>query len=223
MKVLVVEDQVKLAQSIKDGLENYGYAVDVEHDGGKALGILESSHYSYDVVVLDIMLPTTDGITICATLRSKDIMIPVLMLTARDTLENKVEGLDSGADDYLIKPFAFEELLARLRALLRRPQESVSPEFRVADITLNTLTHVVTKKGKPVPLTVKEFAIVEYFMLHPNQVLTRDQILSHVWDHAFDAFSNIIDVHMKNLRKKLQNKHETLFETIHGVGYRLNA
>lgn len=223
MKVLVIEDQVKLAKSIKEGLENYGYAVDIEHDGGKALMLLEYGYYNYDVVVLDIMLPTTDGITICATLRSKNIMIPILMLTAKDSLEDKLEGLDSGADDYLVKPFAFEELVARLRALLRRPKEVVAPELVASDITLNPITRRVTKRGVEVPLTLKEFSILEYFMMHSNQVISRDQIINHVWDHAFDAFSNIIDVHVRNLRKKLQNKNETLFETIHGVGYRLNS
>ena len=223
MKILVVEDQVKLAKSIKEGLENHGYAVDIEHDGGKALRLLEYGYYNYDVAVLDIMLPTTDGITMCSTLRSKNIMIPILMLTAKDTLEDKLVGLDSGADDYLVKPFAFEELVARLRALLRRPKEVVGLELTVSDITLNSINHRVTKRGVQVPLTVKEFAIVEYFMMHTNQVLSRDQIINHVWDHAFDAFSNIIDVHIRNLRKKLQNKNETLFETIHGVGYRLNS
>ena len=132
-------------------------------------------------------------------------------------------GLDSGADDYLVKPFAFEELVARLRALLRRPKEVIGLELTVSDITLNPITRRVTKRGVQVPLTIKEFAIVEYFMMHTNQVLSRDQIINHVWDHAFDAFSNIIDVHVRNLRKKLQNKNETLFETIHGVGYRLNS
>lgn len=222
MKVLVIEDQIKLAKSIKEGLENQGYAVDIENDGGKALRLLEYGYYNYDVIILDIMLPTTDGIVICSTLRSKNIMIPILMLTAKDTLEDKLVGLDSGADDYLVKPFAFEELVARIRALLRRPKEVIGIELTVSDITLNPITRRVTKRGVEVPLTVKEFAIVEYFMMHTNQVLSREQIINHVWDHAFDSFSNIIDVHVRNLRKKLQNNNETLFETIHGVGYRLN-
>ncbi|MDB5259845.1 MAG: winged helix family two component transcriptional regulator [Candidatus Nomurabacteria bacterium] len=223
MKVLVVEDQIKLANSIKEGLENFGYAVDAVHDGTKALALLEFGYYNYDIVLLDIMLPGTDGIVICSTLRNKNIMIPIIMLTARDTVENKVSGLDAGADDYIIKPFSFEELVARIRALLRRPEIMVASELQCGDIVLNTLNHKITKRGVEVPLTLKEFAILEYFMLHANQVLSRDQILAHVWDHAYDAFSNIIDVHVKNLRKKLQNKNETIFETIHGVGYRFNA
>lgn len=223
MKILVVEDQVKLANSIKEGLENYGYAVDTVNDGTKALSLLEYGYYNYDLVILDVMLPGTSGIMICSVLRGKNVMLPILMLTAKDTLEEKIEGLDSGADDYIIKPFEFEELVARIRALLRRPQQVLPQELVCKDISLNITTHKVTKKGVEIPLTVKEFAILEYFMLHANQVLSRDQILTHVWDHAYDAFSNIIDVHVKNLRKKLQNKNETIFETIHGVGYRFNA
>ncbi len=223
MKILVVEDQEKLAKSIKEGLEQHGYAADITHDGKKALSILEYGYYNFDLVILDVMLPQVDGIAVCSTLRSKNIMIPILMLTAKDTLENKIEGLDAGADDYLIKPFAFEELLARIRALLRRPHTALHQELVVNDIVLNATTRKVTKRGIEVPLTVKEFAILEYCMRNPNQVLTRDQIISHVWDHTFDAFSNVIDVHIKNLRKKLQNNNETLLETIHGVGYKLTA
>lgn len=223
MKILVVEDQVKLANSIKEGLENYGYAVDTANDGTKALALLEYGYYNYDLLILDVMLPGTSGIMICSVLRGKNVMLPILMLTAKDTLEEKIEGLDAGADDYIIKPFEFEELVARIRALLRRPQQVLPQELVCKDISLNITMHKVTKKGVEIPLTVKEFAILEYFMLHANQVLSRDQILTHVWDHAYDAFSNIIDVHVKNLRKKLQNKNETIFETIHGVGYRFNA
>jgi DNA-binding response OmpR family regulator len=223
MKILVVEDQEKLAKSIKEGLEQHGYAVDTVHDGKQALSLLEYGYYNYDLVILDVMLPSVSGIVICSTLRSKNIVIPVLMLTAKDTIDDKVDGLDAGADDYLVKPFDFKELVARIRALLRRPKETVHLELVVGDIVLNTVTRKVTKRGIEVPLTVKEYAILEYCMRHTNQVLTRDQIISHVWDHAFDSFSNVIDVHIKNLRKKLQNKNETLLETIHGVGYQLKA
>lgn len=223
MKILVVEDQEKLAKSIKEGLEQHGYAVDTVSDGKKALSLLEYGYYNYDLVVLDIMLPSVSGIIICATLRSKNIVIPVLILTAKDTTNDKVNGLDAGADDYLVKPFEFKELVARIRALLRRPKETVHLELVVSDIVLNTVTRKVSKRGIEVPLTVKEYAILEYCMRHTNQVLTRDQIISHVWDHAFDSFSNVVDVHIKNLRKKLQNNNEILLETIHGVGYQLKA
>jgi DNA-binding response OmpR family regulator len=223
MKILVVEDQEKLAKSIKEGLEQHGYAVETVSDGKKALSLLEYGYYNYDLVILDVMLPSVSGIVICSTLRSKNIVIPVLMLTAKDTIDDRVDGLDAGADDYLVKPFDFKELVARIRALLRRPKETVHMELIVGDIVLNTITRKVTKRGIEVPLTVKEYAILEYCMRHTNQVLTRDQIIAHVWDHAFDSFSNVIDVHIKNLRKKLQNKNETLLETIHGVGYQLKA
>ncbi len=223
MKILVVEDQEKLAKSIKEGLEQHGYAVDTVSDGKQALSLLEYGYYNYDLVILDIMLPSVSGIIICSTLRSKNIVIPILMLTAKDSIDDRVSGLDAGADDYLIKPFDFKELVARIRALLRRPKETVQMELTVGDIVLNTISRRVTKRGIEVPLTVKEYAILEYCMRHENQVLTRDQITSHVWDHAFDSFSNVIDVHIKNLRKKLQNKNEILLETIHGVGYQLKA
>jgi DNA-binding response OmpR family regulator len=183
----------------------------------------EYGYYNYDLIILDVMLPSVSGIVICSTLRSKNIVIPILMLTAKDTTDDKVDGLDAGADDYLVKPFEFKELVARIRALLRRPKETVQMELTVGDIVLNTVTRKVTKRGIEVPLTVKEYAILEYCMRHTNQVLTRDQIINHVWDHAFDSFSNVIDVHIKNLRKKLQNENETLLETIHGVGYQLKA
>lgn len=206
MKILVVEDQEKLAKSIKEGLEQHGYAVDTVGDGKKALTLLEYGYYNYDIVILDVMLPSVSGVIICSTLRSRNIVIPVLMLTAKDTINDRVDGLDAGADDYLVKPFDFKELVARIRALLRRPKETVQMELTVGDIVLDTVTRKVTKRGIEVPLTVKEYAILEYCMRHTNQVLTRDQIINHVWDHSFDSFSNVIDVHIKNLRKKLKNK-----------------
>jgi DNA-binding response OmpR family regulator len=223
MRILIIEDQEKLALSIKKGLEHHGYAVDTLFDGAQGLRRIESSHSDYDLVLLDVMLPSTDGITICKEVRKKAIALPILMLTAKDTVDDKVLGLNTGADDYLVKPFSFEELVARVNALLRRPVEAVAPILSVGEITLNTITRKVTKKNKDIILTAKEFSILEQFMLHPNEVLTREKILSHVWDFAFEGFSNVVDVHIKNLRKKLQNKNETLFETVHGVGYRFKA
>jgi DNA-binding response OmpR family regulator len=222
MRILIIEDQEKLALSIKKGLENHGYIVDTLFDGGQGMRRLEFNFQDYDLAILDIMLPTVDGITVCKVLREKGITLPILMLTAKDTLDDKVEGLNIGADDYLIKPFAFEELVARIGALLRRPVEVVPVEMILGGIILNTITRIVTKNGKEVILTVKEFAILEQFLRHPNVVLSREKILSNSWDFAFNGFSNVVDVHIKNLRKKLQNKNETLFETIHGVGYRFN-
>ena len=225
MRILIIEDQVKLAESIKKGLENLGYAVDAVHDGGKGIRRIEAAPENYDLIILDIMLPEMDGLTLCKRIRSKHIMTPVLMLTAKDTLENKIEGLDTGADDYLIKPFEFTELTARIRALLRRPKESLETELIGAGITLNTIKHSVEKNGKDIKLTVKEFAILEFFLRNQNQVLHRDKIIAHVWDFNYDTFSNVVDVHIKNLRKKLEDTTTDLviFESIHGIGYKFNA
>lgn len=223
MKILIVEDQEKLARSIKKGLEQKGYAVDTLHEGGAGMRRLEFNHQDYDLVILDVMLPGMSGIEIAKSAREKGITLPIIMLTAKDTLENKVEGLDAGADDYLVKPFAFEELIARLRALLRRPSEVVDSVMVVGKMTMDTTKRIVTKQGKEMLLSAKEFAILEQFMRHPNEILSREKIISHVWDFASDSFSNIVDAQIKNLRRKLQNKDEKLFETIHGVGYRFTA
>ena len=231
MRIIIVEDQKKLALSLQRGLGQNGYAADTVFDGEAALNRLEHHHDEYDLVildgrpdmiVLDINMPKMDGMTVCKALRAKNIFVPILMLTAKDTVEDRIQGLDAGADDYLIKPFSFEELLARVRALLRRPQSSLTRELKIKDLTLNTVTRKVFQGKKEILLTLKEFSILEYFMRNPNQVLTRDQILSHVWDFSFDSLSNVVDVHLKNLRKKLEtHKHEAFIETVHGVGYRL--
>jgi DNA-binding response OmpR family regulator len=222
MRILIIEDQEKLANSIKKGLENIGYAVDMAHDGATGLRKIQASPENFDLIILDIMLPELDGISLCKKIRSEHIMTPVLMLTAKDTLDDKIDGLDVGADDYLVKPFEFDELTARMRALLRRPKVALETNLTGAGISLNTASHNVDKKGKEIKLTVKEFAILEYFLRNKNKVLNRYQIISHVWDFEYDTFSNIVDVHIKNLRKKLQGKNEDIFETIHGVGYRFN-
>jgi DNA-binding response OmpR family regulator len=168
------------------------------------------------------MLPNLDGMIICQTLRKMNVSIPILMLTAKDAIEDRVQGLDAGADDYLVKPFSFEELVARVSALLRRPNQSVITELKVGDIVLDTIKHLVTKAEKRVDLTSKEFAILEYCLRNPNQVLTRDQIMQHVWDFSAESSSNVVDAHIKNLRKKIQKKNEFIIETVHGIGYRLN-
>ena len=222
MRMIIVEDQEKLALSLKRGFEQEGYTADVIFDGEQALRRLEMNHSDYDIIVLDIMLPKVDGITICKHLRQKGVVTPILMLTAKDTVEDRVLGLDSGSDDYLVKPFSFEELLARVRALLRRPKEQLPVEIKFGDLTLDTIKRKVIQGKKEISLTLKEFSILEYFMRHPNQVLNRDQILTNVWDFSFDSFSNVVDVHLKNLRKKLEGqKHEASIETVHGVGYKL--
>jgi DNA-binding response OmpR family regulator len=223
MRILIIEDQEKLANSIKKGLENIGYAVDAIYDGASGLRRIMATPTNFDLILLDIMLPEIDGITICKKIRAENINIPVLMLTAKDTLEDKINGLDIGADDYLVKPFEFAELTARVRALLRRPQEVLETELIGAGIKLNTINHSVSKNNKDVKLTLKEFAILELLMRNQKQVLSRDKIIAHVWDFNYDTFSNIVDVHIKNLRKKLQNKNENIFETIHGIGYKFNS
>jgi len=223
MRILIIEDQIKLANSVKKGLENKGYAVDAIYDGLEGFRRIESNPENIDLVVLDVMLPGMGGLELCGKIRAQNIMIPILMLTAKDTLDDKIEGLDVGADDYLVKPFEFDELEARVRALLRRPKEVFEEELTGAGIKLNTIKHTVEKNGKSIKLTRKEFAILELFLRHKNQVLSRDKIIAHIWNFNYDAFSNIVDVNVKNIRNKLQGKKENIFETIHGVGYKFNA
>ncbi len=221
MKILIVEDNKKLAESLKTGLEQEGYAADVAPDGETGLRRLFMPQHGYDLLILDVLLPGKNGLEVCDELRKQDITIPILMLTAKDATNDKILGLDAGADDYLIKPFVFEELLARIRALLRRPKEAIPAVLSIADITLDSSTRDVAVSGIPVSLTLREYGVLEYLMRHPNQALTREQILSNVWDFSFDSFSNVVDVHVKNVRKKLGKTHGKSLETIRGVGYRL--
>jgi len=224
MKILIVEDNQKLAKSIKRGLEQEGYAVDILFDGESAQRRLEVNSEDYDLVILDLMLPKRDGLAVCKNWRDQNIVVPIVILTAKDSTDDKIIGLDCGADDYLVKPFSFDELLARIRALLRRPQESLPLQLKIKDLILNNTTRKVFRGQRELILTNKEFAILEYLMRHPNQVLNREQIISHVWDFAFDSFSNLVDAHVKNLRKKLDgNNDEKILETIRGVGYRIKG
>jgi DNA-binding response OmpR family regulator len=222
MRILVLEDDHKMAGVLRRGLQEQGYAVDIAYDGEVGFALAESE--PYDLVVLDVMLPEVDGFTVCRRLRARHRNMPVLMLTARDTVDDRVAGLDSGADDYLVKPFAFRELLARVRALLRRDDLSKDPVLRAADLEVNTLTHEVRRSGKSVDLTSKEYAVLEYFVRHPNQVLTRTQIAEHVWDYDFVAMSNVVDVYVRYLRRKLSDEAEPrLLRTIRGTGYQLKV
>ncbi len=222
MRILIVEDEEKLALSLKKGLEKEGFAVDYIMDGEAGERRIVISHKDYDLIILDLMLPGKDGFQICKAVREQQINIPILVLTARDATDDKVAALDAGADDYLVKPFSFEELMARVRALLRRPEQALPNELVVRDLKLDTTTRKVTRKGKEINLTLKEFNLLEYLMRNADQVLTREQILDHLWDFAFDSFSNVVDVHIKNLRKKIDGTHhEKLLETIRGVGYRI--
>jgi len=224
MKILIIEDNEKLAKSVKKGLEQEGYAADYLTDGEAGQRRIEVNSEDYDLVILDLMLPKRDGLAVCRNWRDQDIVIPVIMLTAKDTIEEKIVGLDSGADDYLVKPFSFEELLARIRALLRRPPEVLPVQLKIHDLVLDNTTRKVFRGKREIKLTNKEFALLEYLMRHPNQVLDREQLISHVWDFAFDSFSNLVDAHIKNLRKKLESKNdEKILETIRGVGYRIKG
>ncbi len=222
MRILLIEDQASIGKLVKDGLENEGFAVDWLEDGESAQLRIELNHEDYDLILLDLMLPKRDGLTVCKNIREQHIHTPVLMLTAKDSQEDIITGLNYGADDYLVKPFSFEILLARIRAILRRPSTVLPTEMRVKDMKLDTGAKKAFRNGQEIKLTLKEFSLLEYMMRHPNQVLTRDQILGNVWDFAFDSFSNVVDVHITNLRKKI-NDHGQLVETVHGVGYRLNA
>jgi len=221
---MVVEDAVKLALALKRGLEGEGYAVDAVHDGLTARRRILARAGQYDLLILDVMLPGMDGLTLCRDLRAKGVTAPVLMLTARDTTGDKVAGLDSGADDYLVKPFAFAELLARIRTLLRRPPQTLSTELRVGDLALDPAARTVRRGDQPIELTTKEFALLELFMRSPGEVLSRDTILDHAWDEDADAFSNIVDVYLRRLRKKIDRAGEqSLFQTVRGVGYGIRA
>ena len=220
MRILLVEDNRRLNHSLKMSLMDEGYAVDSAYDGLEGEELAEI--YPYDAIILDIMLPEKDGLEVCRDLRNKRINNPVLMLTARDTVDDRVLGLDSGADDYLVKPFALEELRARLRALLRRESSDKTGELVTGDLTLDPATHFVKRDGKTIELTAKEFALLEYFMRNPNRVITREMAESHIWNYDFQATSNVVDVYVRRLRRKIDDPYEIkLFETIRGAGYRL--
>jgi len=222
MRVLVVEDSRRLAGIVKRGLLEEGYAVDNAYDGEEAEYMAEST--PFDLIVLDIMLPKKDGITVCRDLRAKKVNTPILMLTAKDSVEDKVTGLDSGADDYLVKPFAFSELLARLRALLRREVLPKVQKLQIGELALDPQSREVWRNGDRVDLTAKEYAIIEYFMRRPNAVVTRTMLGESVWDYEFDGLSNIIDVYVRRLRRKIdRDGQESLIQTVRGAGYRLRV
>lgn len=222
MRVLVVEDSRRLAGIIKRGLLEEGYTVDNAYDGEEAQYMAEST--PFDLIVLDIMLPKKDGLAVCRDLRAKNVNIPILMLTAKDSVEDRVLGLDTGADDYLIKPFAFSELLARLRALLRREVLPRVQKLQAGDLSLDPQSREVWRDGARMDLTAKEYAILEYFMRRPNAVVTRTMLGESVWDYEFDGLSNIIDVYVRRLRRKIDREgQDSLIQTVRGSGYRLRV
>lgn len=222
MRILIVDDDRRLVGIIRRGMLEEGYAADVAYDGEEGGYLAEIN--PYDLIILDIMMPKKDGVEVCRNLRAKGINVPILMLTAKDAVEDRVKGLDAGADDYLVKPFAFNELAARVRALLRREAKTKSPELRVGDLVLNTVTRQVRRGDREIELTTKEYAILEYFMRHPNAVITRTMIEEHAWDYDFDSFSNLVDVYIRRIRRKIdRDGEESLIQTVRGAGYRLRA
>ena len=221
MRILVVEDDKKVASFLEKGLREEGYSVDVAHDGED--GSFKANVYDYDLAVLDVMLPGKTGYEIVRDLRKAQKALPVLLLTARDSKEDVVRGLDAGADDYLTKPFSFDELLARVRALLRRGGASRDDRLLYGDVELDRLKHTARRRGEDLDLTPKEFQLLEYLLMRPEEVIRRTELLEKVWDLHFDPMSNVVDVHVGNLRKKLRAYGEPLLHTVRGVGYILQS
>jgi DNA-binding response OmpR family regulator len=220
MRILVIEDNHRLNNSLQMNLSHEGYSVDAAYDGQEGQDLAELA--PYDLIILDILLPKKDGLEVCRELRRRRIHTPILLLTARDSVDDRIMGLDCGADDYLIKPFAMGELLARLRALLRRQQPYKSGRLEMADLMIDPSTHSVEREGRPIELTPREFALLEYLMYHPNQVVRREMIEQHIWNYDFECESNVIDVYIRRLRRKIDDPFTTkLLTTIRGVGYRL--
>lgn len=220
MRILIVEDEKRLSNIIKKGLVENGFAVDQSFDGEDGQYLAESEEY--DLILLDLMLPKVDGITICKELREKNIKTPVLILTAKSTTEDKVIGLDNGADDYITKPFSFVELRSRINALIRRSHNEVSPTLKKEDLKVDSLRHIVKRGDKLIELTPKEFSILEFLLQNRDEVVTRTMIIEHVWDYNFDGMSNVVDVFMASLRKKINKGFEIkLIDTVHGVGFKI--
>jgi two-component system OmpR family response regulator len=222
MRLLLVEDDAKLARAVGRGLRHEGYAVDVVGDGDAA--VMQAAVWDYDGIVLDVMLPGRDGFAVCRALRERECWAPILILTARSQVGDRIQGLDVGADDYLVKPFDFGELLARVRALVRRAPVERPARLQVGDLAVDPATHGVTRAGVPVALTAREFAVLEYLARHAGEAITRAALLDHVWDENFEGSTNIVDVYVGYLRKKLEQPFDRpLIRTIRGVGYALDA
>jgi DNA-binding response OmpR family regulator len=222
MRILIVEDEHKIAGALRRGLEQESFAVDLAYDGTEGRGFALTE--SYDVIVLDRMLPgEIDGISLCRLIREKGLHTPILMLTAKDSVDDRVEGLNAGADDYLVKPFAFEELLARLRALMRRPAESLGTVLEISGLALDPASREVHREGTPIQLSATEYALLEYLMRHPGRVLSKDAIISHVWDYDADVLPNTVEVYIGYLRTKIDKpfKSAALIQTVRGFGYRI--
>jgi DNA-binding response OmpR family regulator len=223
MRILIIEDEHKIANALKKGLEQENYAVDVLFDGKQGYDFAMTEEY--DLIILDRMLPGMEGVIVTKQLRKQNVHTPILMLTAKGEIDEKVDGLDSGADDYLTKPFAFAEVLARVRALIRRPKKSTGSILQVADLTLNTVTYEVQRKNKAVKLSAKEFALLEYLMRHSGKIVTKEQIINHVWNYDADVLPNSVEVYIKHLRNKIDEPftERPLIQTVRGFGYKITA
>ena len=220
MRILVVEDEYRIATSIKKGLEQETYAVDVAYTGPRGYDLAATE--DYDVIILDLMLPGMDGLTLCKELRNRHIHTPILMLTAKGQVHDKVAGLDAGGDDYLTKPFSFEELLARMRALSRRPKHAIDARLTISDLTLDPNTYSVERLGRRVHVSSKEFALLEYLMRHAHIILTKEQIIAHVWDYEANILPNTVEVYIRNIRNKIDapfKDKKPLIHTVRGFGY----
>ncbi len=221
MKILIVEDEHLIANALKKGLEQEHYTVDLAFDGLTGLDLASSG--DYDIVLLDLMLPKMDGLEVCHQLRDQQIHVPILILTAKSQLEDKIKGLNCGADDYLIKPFAFEELLARIRVLARRPQTAAVEVISVGDLSLNLSTYEVTRQGKSISLSSKEYSLLECLMRHANKILNKDQLIQYVWSYESNILPNTVEVYIRNLRQKIDKNYKVkLIKTIRGFGYKIS-
>jgi len=225
MRIIVIEDELRLANTLRQGLMRHGFEVDIKNDGKEAFEYILQHHALYDLCILDILLPQMNGLEICKMLRQQNIGIPILVLTAKDKMEDKIEALSAGAHDYMTKPFSLAELVVRINELLGTPHHSYPTKLLAQNIELDAGAHQVFRDGKEILLTVKEFALLEIFMRNANQVLNRERILSQIWDFNYNPFSNVVDVHIKNLRKKLGKTpfNEDYIQTISGVGYRFKG
>lgn len=223
MQILIVEDEDKIANILRKGLLEEFYNVDIAHDGEEALEKVKFN--SYDFIILDLMIPKIDGLTVCKKIRDKNITIPILILTAKDDVSDKIAGLDAGADDYVVKPFSFAEISARIRALLRRGNKADPVILTILDLSLNPATKTATRNGKSISLTAREYALLEYFMRNSNMMLSKNQILEHVWDYRYEGLSNIVETYIRYLRKKLKvspNSRKLIY-TNRGIGYIMKA
>lgn len=224
MKILIIEDNEKMANLLKKGFEREGFTADWLPDGEAGEKRLKMNHQDYDVVVLDLMMPKKNGYEVCESIREAKISTPIIVLTAKDSVEDKITLLNLGADDYMVKPFSFEELLARVRALLRRPEEALPTILEAGPLVLNSTNRKVTCHEKEIPLTLKEFALLEFLMRNPNGIVEREKIITSIWDLDVDVFNNVVDVYINKLRNKIDGDRRTnIIETIRGIGYRLNV